>query len=202
MLLVFADFTHQLLYSRLLQCKEICLKLAVQDPKRSMFNVNPVAKQLGLVDTHGSGAVLARAAGVPTHPHQDHHVQRVAALLNVHSTAQSQQEGVPVATMPSTAVPRPQIQMSHLYQAFAILNRPEAHFYGYLLDACEKLFEGEMDQATFEENMRFLFGTKVRFRVIVFSSIWFYASFICFFFTRSVTGGSGLEEGVRLRFEH
>lgn len=41
-------------------------------------------------------------------------------------------------------------------------DRPESHFYGYLLDACEKLFEGEFDQTTFEENMRFLFGTKVR----------------------------------------
>jgi paired amphipathic helix protein Sin3a len=39
--------------------------------------------------------------------------------------------------------------------------RPESHFYAYLLDACEKVFEGEMDQSTFEENMRFLFGTKV-----------------------------------------
>jgi len=33
--------------------------------------------------------------------------------------------------------------------------------YMYLLDACEKLFDNEMDQATFEEHMRWFFGTKV-----------------------------------------
>lgn len=33
--------------------------------------------------------------------------------------------------------------------------------YLYLLDACEKVFENELDQATFEEHMRWFFGTKV-----------------------------------------
>lgn len=33
--------------------------------------------------------------------------------------------------------------------------------YLYLLDACERLFAGEMDQGTFEEHMRWFFGTKV-----------------------------------------
>jgi paired amphipathic helix protein Sin3a len=33
--------------------------------------------------------------------------------------------------------------------------------YMYLLSACEKLFDGEMDQATFEEHMRWFFGNKV-----------------------------------------
>jgi len=33
--------------------------------------------------------------------------------------------------------------------------------YMYLLNACEKLFDGDMDQATFEEHMRWFFGTKV-----------------------------------------
>ncbi|OSX66922.1 hypothetical protein POSPLADRAFT_1077635, partial [Postia placenta MAD-698-R-SB12] len=32
--------------------------------------------------------------------------------------------------------------------------------YLYLLDACEKLFDSEMDQATFEEHMRWFFSTK------------------------------------------
>lgn len=34
--------------------------------------------------------------------------------------------------------------------------------YMYFLDACEKTFAGEMDQATFEEHMRWFFRTKVR----------------------------------------
>jgi paired amphipathic helix protein Sin3a len=33
--------------------------------------------------------------------------------------------------------------------------------YQYLLEACEKLFMSELDQATFEEHMRWFFGTKV-----------------------------------------
>lgn len=33
--------------------------------------------------------------------------------------------------------------------------------YSYLLDACEKVFENELDQVTFEEHMRWFFGTKV-----------------------------------------
>lgn len=33
--------------------------------------------------------------------------------------------------------------------------------YKYLLDSCEKLFDAEMDQATFEEHMRWFFGTQV-----------------------------------------
>lgn len=46
--------------------------------------------------------------------------------------------------------------------------RPESHLYEYLLDSCEKLFEGEMDQVSFEENMRYLFGPKV-FSYILYS---------------------------------
>ena len=33
--------------------------------------------------------------------------------------------------------------------------------YRYLLSACEKLFDNELDQATFEEHMRWFFGTRV-----------------------------------------
>ena len=33
--------------------------------------------------------------------------------------------------------------------------------YLYFLDACEKVFASDMDQGTFEEHMRWFFGTKV-----------------------------------------
>ncbi|KAI0275262.1 hypothetical protein BC834DRAFT_840132 [Gloeopeniophorella convolvens] len=36
----------------------------------------------------------------------------------------------------------------------------EEALYGHMLEACEKLFAGEMDQAAFEEHMRWFFGTK------------------------------------------
>ena len=57
------------------------------------------------------------------------------------------------------------------------VTRPENHFYGYLLNACEKLFEGELEQNTFEENMRFLFGTKVSSNHIRFVSFPLHGSF-------------------------
>ncbi|KAH8111835.1 hypothetical protein DFH11DRAFT_1690122 [Phellopilus nigrolimitatus] len=144
----------QLLYSRLLLCKETGAKLVAQDPRKSVFTVNAVAEQLGLVDAHGPGAILALAASVPAHPPSatpdggsaaselKSHLNGVGAGNGVNDV-QADAVNVSGSTEPATAK-----------------NRPEAHFYGYMLDACEKLFEGELDQATFEENMRFLFGTK------------------------------------------
>ncbi|KAG8818871.1 Transcriptional regulatory protein sin3 [Serendipita sp. 401] len=37
---------------------------------------------------------------------------------------------------------------------------PVGRFYDHLLECCENLFAGDMDQNTFEENLRFMFGTK------------------------------------------
>ncbi len=37
---------------------------------------------------------------------------------------------------------------------------PAKYYYQYMLDACEKLFDTEIDQNTFEEQLRFMFGTK------------------------------------------
>ena len=37
---------------------------------------------------------------------------------------------------------------------------PTTRFYAHLLECCESLFAGDMDQNTFEENLRFMFGTK------------------------------------------
>ncbi|KAL5533624.1 hypothetical protein ACEPAG_84 [Sanghuangporus baumii] len=98
----------QLLYSRLLYCKETAQRSLAQDVKKSLFKVNPVAEELGL-----NGPGPARE------------------MIGDTANAASQNPA-----------------------------RPEAHFYSYLLDALEKLFENDLDQATFEENMRFLFGTK------------------------------------------
>jgi paired amphipathic helix protein Sin3a len=44
----------------------------------------------------------------------------------------------------------------------ALDNHGSNILYMYLLDACEKVFDNEMDQTTFEEHMRWFFGTKVR----------------------------------------
>jgi len=33
-------------------------------------------------------------------------------------------------------------------------------FYGHLLESCEKLFDNAIDQATFEDTVRYMFGMK------------------------------------------
>lgn len=34
------------------------------------------------------------------------------------------------------------------------------HFYGHLLECCERLFDNQIDQATFEDTARYMFGMK------------------------------------------
>jgi len=43
-----------------------------------------------------------------------------------------------------------------------------AHFYEFLLESCEKLFDNEIEVPLFEDQMRFMFGPRV-----TFSSWWF-----------------------------
>jgi paired amphipathic helix protein Sin3a len=37
---------------------------------------------------------------------------------------------------------------------------PPTQFYEHLLDLCEKLFDTEVDQSTFEESLRYMWGVK------------------------------------------
>lgn len=54
-----------------------------------------------------------------------------------------------------------QMRQQRQQQHGGIEERSELLYYTYMLEAWEKVFDSEMDQGTFEENMRFLFGTKV-----------------------------------------
>ena len=47
---------------------------------------------------------------------------------------------------------------------------PAAHFYEYLLVACERLFDNEIDQQSFEDVARYMFGTKVFYTIVVYIS--------------------------------
>jgi paired amphipathic helix protein Sin3a len=50
--------------------------------------------------------------------------------------------------------------LSTLMDAFG--SGPHANIlYAYLLDSCEKTFDSEMDQGSFEEHMRWFFGVQV-----------------------------------------
>ena len=99
----------QLLYSRLLVCKEIGAQMAAE--KHASLFANPVAEHLGLDEPNGPPSVLKQA-------------------LEAFGSSRDGEEQPTV-------------------------------LYLYLLDACEKVFENELDQATFEEHMRWFFRTKV-----------------------------------------
>lgn len=103
----------QLLYSRLLVCKETGAQHARE--KHARLRANPVAVELGLDEPNGPAVVLEQA---------------IEAM-----GSREGPDGEPVNVL-----------------------------YLYLLDACEKVFDNELDQATFEEHMRWFFGTKVRER--------------------------------------
>lgn len=38
------------------------------------------------------------------------------------------------------------------------IDLPPSRYYDTLLDLCEKLFDGDVDQATFEESLRYMYG--------------------------------------------
>ncbi|KAG5647682.1 hypothetical protein DXG03_008405 [Asterophora parasitica] len=97
----------QLLYSRLLMCKEIGAQHATE--KHASLLANRVAVDLGLDEPNGPSAVLEQTMDVVG----DRGANDSANVI-----------------------------------------------YMYLLNACEKLFDGDMDQATFEEHMRWFFGNK------------------------------------------
>ncbi|KAI0324037.1 hypothetical protein GY45DRAFT_1314444 [Cubamyces sp. BRFM 1775] len=99
----------QLLYSRLLICKEIGAQMAAE--KHASLLANPIAVELGLDEPNGPSVVLQQA-------------------MEAFGGAGTGDE------------------------------EPPNVLYLYLLDACEKLFENELDQATFEEHMRWFFRTK------------------------------------------
>ncbi|GJE87693.1 hypothetical protein PsYK624_037760 [Phanerochaete sordida] len=99
----------QLMYSRLLICKEIGAESARE--KHASLLANPVAVELGLEEPNGPSVVLAQAIEV-------------------------------VGTTADGAGEEPNV------------------LYAYFLDACEKVFANELDQATFEEHMRWFFRTK------------------------------------------
>lgn len=46
-----------------------------------------------------------------------------------------------------------------------------AHFYDFLLESCEKLFDNEIEVPLFEDQMRYMFGPRVTQRVLIFHSM-------------------------------
>jgi paired amphipathic helix protein Sin3a len=61
-------------------------------------------------------------------------------------------------------------EVEHASSSFAdLMNLPDRnanaeHFYDLLLESCERLFDNELEQPAFEDQMRSMFGTKVSCR--------------------------------------
>ena len=110
----------------------VCKSLATKlaTDGSTSFLPNPVALDLGLTDTAGPIGYFTDLAS-GTFPLNSQRPERVAAAL----------------TLLSSGLDNPALN-------------PAEHFYLHLLDLVEKVFDGELEQATFEENMRFMFGTK------------------------------------------
>jgi paired amphipathic helix protein Sin3a len=79
-----------------------------------------------------------------------------AKLANGASSSSYLQTSV-AADLALLDVPPADVSFAHLQRQA----NPAAHFYDYLLETCEKLFDNEIDQQTFEDIVRFMFGTKV-----------------------------------------
>ncbi|EJD05455.1 uncharacterized protein FOMMEDRAFT_118525 [Fomitiporia mediterranea MF3/22] len=91
----------ELLYSRLLSCKDLANRLA-NDPS-SPYRMNPLASDLGLLNTEPPDQQLAEIQKLPL---------------------------------------------------------PAVHFYPFLLETCERLFDNVVDPQMFEDITRYMFGTK------------------------------------------
>lgn len=50
---------------------------------------------------------------------------------------------------------------SQAQNILAVENPSKTHYYDFLLETCEQLFDNEIDQHAFEEHMRAVFGIKV-----------------------------------------
>jgi hypothetical protein len=184
----------QLLYSRLLMCKERGAALAAEG--HASLRSNPVAVELGLEEPVNAQSVLAQSIEMMG----AHAIAASTSIMRPSSrspvppgnttTATSvngvgpSAEGAP-ASSSSSEVPnnkpiegeqqQQQQQGNEHDPGRNLLPDPDGGssvimeempgranvVYMYLLEKCEKVFSNEMDQATFEEHMRWFFGTKV-----------------------------------------
>lgn len=70
-----------------------------------------------------------------------------------------------MAASPNAHATRPPKGMPASFQAQFAKNRDRApgaeHFYDFMLESCERLFENDLEQQVFEDQMRYMFGVKV-----------------------------------------
>jgi paired amphipathic helix protein Sin3a len=51
-------------------------------------------------------------------------------------------------------------------------NRMNAgHFYGLMLESCERLFDNELEQTAFEDQMRHMFGVKEAYKIFTIDKL-------------------------------
>jgi paired amphipathic helix protein Sin3a len=65
---------------------------------------------------------------------------------------------------PDTNTDTPNFSSRSEFPAFGDRNTNVEHYYELLLESCERLFDNEIEPHAFEDQMRFMFGTKVPFQ--------------------------------------
>lgn len=147
----------ELMHSRLLTCKSLAAKLTSSSSSElnSPFP-NTLASELALL--HILPAPSSRLQAL-----------KLQAQANVEADAQKR---VDVQSQGS-------LDEQDSIANFGLNSNPAVHYYPYLLECCERLFDNEIDQQTFEDIARYMFGTKACF----FS---FLLLFVCLFSTTAL----------------
>ncbi|WFC97391.1 hypothetical protein MYAM1_000102 [Malassezia yamatoensis] len=126
----------QLLYSRLHTLKMQAIEMAQKTPS-DWSKVNPLAAELGLADTATGPANLVS--------------QIAASLPGTENHRQKQQDQAPAGSTSRRSSPS---------KADAAIKQVDpSQYYAVLLELVERLIDHEIDQATFEEGLRFMYGT-------------------------------------------
>ncbi|WFD41472.1 hypothetical protein MPSI1_000100 [Malassezia psittaci] len=126
----------QVLYSRLHTLKMQAAEMAEKTPS-GWSKVNPLAAELGLTDTATGPANLVS--------------QIAASIPGPENHRQRQQDQTPAGSTSRRSSPTK--------GDAAIKSVDPSKYYGVLLELVERLIDHEIDQATFEEGLRFMYGT-------------------------------------------
>ncbi|EJD54420.1 hypothetical protein AURDEDRAFT_110072 [Auricularia subglabra TFB-10046 SS5] len=135
----------QILYARLHACKTRA-EAMTRDPSVS-HAANPAAVELGLHDPiYGLVGSLVSPATMPSKGKG----KSKASSRSASAAPRSDTPADDLMDVDTSAKKGPK----------AANGNAAPHFYAHMLELCEKFFEGDLEAAGFEENLRFMFGTQ------------------------------------------
>ncbi|KZW00593.1 hypothetical protein EXIGLDRAFT_639357 [Exidia glandulosa HHB12029] len=148
----------QILYQRLLSCKTHAEQTAA-NPNAS-HSANPMAIELGLNDPiYGMVGSLVSPATIPNAKGKSKSKASSRATSAVPRADTPADDSAMDVDKPGRQTPRKGTAPVD-GSTPGITGNAAGYFYGHLLESCEKLFDGVLEPLSFEENLRFMFGTK------------------------------------------